>query len=214
MAGVSGQKVLMRAILGKKILMTRIFDEAGSQIPLTLVKLENNIVTQIKTLEKDNYTAIQVGAGEKKKLNKPEAGHFKKVNEKIRPRYLYEIKTEKEFQLGQDLNLAQFKEGEKINVTGVSKGKGFAGTVKRHNFHTGPKTHGSNNYRQPGSIGATDAARVFKGRRMAGHLGHEKVSVKNLKIIKIDQEKKEILIRGAIPGPKNTEVLIWSQNEA
>ncbi len=208
----------MKAILGRKILMTRIFDEEGMQVPVTLVKLENNIVTQIKNLEKDGYEAVQVGAGEKKKLNKAEEGHFKKVDSKIKPKVLYEIKIPPagggdNYELGQALTIDQFKEEEMVNVTGVSKGKGFAGTVKRHNFHLGPKTHGSHNYRQPGSIGATYPERVIKGRRMAGHMGNERVTVKNLKIVKINNEASEILLRGAIPGPLNTHVLIWSHNE-
>lgn len=145
----------MKAILGKKILMTRIFDKTGKQIPVTLVKLENS----------------------------------------------------------DKLSTSQLKEGEVINVTGTSKGKGFAGTVKRHHFHLGPKTHGSDNYRRPGSIGATYPERVIKGHRMAGHLGHARTTVKNLKVIKVDPSKKEILISGAIPGPRNAGVLIWSNLE-
>ncbi|MCL5407675.1 MAG: 50S ribosomal protein L3 [Patescibacteria group bacterium] len=204
----------MKAILARKILMTRIFDEDGMQIPVTLVKLENNIVTQIKNLQKDGYEAIQIGAGEKKRLNKAEAGHIKKADIKIKPKVLYEIKNKGDnYELGQALTSEQFKEEEIVNVTGVSKGKGFAGTVKRHNFHLGPKTHGSHNYRQPGSIGATYPERVIKGRRMAGHMGNARVTVKNLEIIKINQETNEMMLRGAIPGPKNTSVLIWSHNE-
>lgn len=204
----------MKAILGKKILMTRIFDETGLQIPVTLVKLENNLVTQIKTAEKDGYKAIQVGAGTKKRQNQAEEGHLKKIKNKIKPKILYEIKNDKEYQIGENLTIEQFQVGEMVNVSGVSKGKGFAGTVKRHNFHLGPKTHGSDNYRRPGSIGATYPERVIKGRRMAGHLGHAKTTVKNLKIIQIDNNKKEVLLRGAIPGPRNNSVLIWSHNES
>lgn len=204
----------MKAILGKKILMTRIFDTNGKQLPVSLIKIEENRVTQIKSLEKDKYQAIQVGAGKIRKLNKPATGHFKKTPNSPSPQYVYEIKTEKDYKLGDILKISQFEEGEKINITGMSKGKGFAGTVKRHNFNTGPKTHGSNNYRKPGSIGATDAARVFKGRRMAGHLGHKQTTTKNLKIVKIDMDKNEILIGGAVPGPKNNPVLIWRANES
>ncbi|MFA6493056.1 MAG: 50S ribosomal protein L3 [Patescibacteria group bacterium] len=204
----------MKAILGKKILMTRIFNETGVQIPVTLIKLENNIVTQIKTQEKDGYAAFQIGAGVKKKFNKPELGHLKKVDENLKPKVLYEIKTDKTYQVGDSLTIDQFKEEEMINVTGVSKGKGFAGTVKRHNFSLGPKTHGSHNYRQPGSIGSTYPERVIKGKKMAGHMGHERVTVKNIEIIKIDDQSQEVLLRGAVPGPKNTNVLIWSHNES
>lgn len=204
----------MKAILGKKILMTRIFDDAGKQIPVTLVQLENNLVTQIKTVEKDGYKAIQVGAGAKKRLNKPEEGHLKKAKVDLKPSRLYEIITDKEYTLGQAVTIEQFSEGEVINATGTSKGKGFAGTVKRHNFHLGPKTHGSHNYRQPGSIGSTYPERVVKGRRMAGHLGNAQVTTTNLKIVKIDKDKAQILIGGAIPGPKNSHILIWSRNES
>lgn len=204
----------MKAILAQKILMTRIFDESGKQIPVTLIKKEKSAVTQIKTLEKDGYKAIQVGGGSKKKLNKPEIGHLKKSGSEIKPRILFEVKTEKDFALGDDLDINQFKEGESICVTGVSKGKGFAGTVKRHNFNTGPKTHGSHNYRQPGSIGSTYPERVVKGRRMAGHMGAERTTLKSVKIVKIDAEKQEMLILGAVPGPKKSSILVWSHNES
>lgn len=200
----------MKAILGTKILMTRIFNEAGKQIPVTLVKLQNNIITQLKTTEKDGYSAVQIGAGMVKRLNKPEAGHVKQIEGKIKPKKLYEIKTADEYKVGQELTIEQFQEGEDVNVSAISKGKGFAGTVKRHNFHLGPKTHGSHNYRQPGSIGATYPERVIKGKRMAGHMGHEKVTVKLIKIIKINKESNEILLSGPIPGPKKTNILIWS----
>lgn len=195
----------MKAILGKKILMTRIFLKDGRQIPVTLVKLENNVITQIKTQGKDGYRAVQVGAGQKRKSHKAQ----KKSDFEV----LYEVKTSRDYSLGQVLNIDQFKEDEKVNVSSVSKGKGFSGTVKRHNFSLGPKTHGSHNWRRPGSIGATYPERVVKGRRMAGRLGGQRTTVKNLKIAKIDQNHQEIMLRGAIPGPKNSPVLIWSQDE-
>ncbi len=192
-------------------MMTRIFDEKGMEIPVTLISFEKNVVTQIKSLEKDGYEAIQIGTIEKKKLNKPEAGHLAKA--KTKSKRLYEIKTAEELKVGDEINLDWFCENEIINVTGISKGKGFSGTVKRHNFHLGPKTHGSHNYRQPGSIGSTDAQRVFKGKRMAGHMGAQKTTVKNLKIIKIDQGKNRVLIRGAVPGARKSEILMWSSKE-
>lgn len=204
----------MKAILGKKILMTRIFDKTGLQMPVTLVKIVNNIITQIKTKEKDGYAAIQVGASTKKRLTKTEEGHLKKANTDIKPRFYYEIKTNKQFRVGQELNTEQFQAGEKINVTGVSKGKGFSGTVKRHHFHLGPKTHGSDSYRRPGSIGSTYPERVIKGRRMASRMGGEKKTIKNLEIIKVNNQSQEMLIKGAIPGPKSASVLIWGQNES
>lgn len=205
------RKQAMRAILGKKIEMTRIFDKTGNQVPVTLVCFEPNVITQIKTKKKDGYAAIQVGGGNKKRLKKPEIGHLKKVKTDLKPRKYFEIKTEENIPLGQELNLEQFKEGEKVSVTAISKGKGFSGTVKRHHFHLGPRTHGSNNYRQPGSIGATYPERVIKGRRMAGHLGAQRTTITNLEVVKINLEKKEILLKGAVPGARESFVLIWSR---
>lgn len=192
-------------------MMTRMFDKAGRSNPVTILNVARNIVTQQKTPEKDGYKAIQIGAGEKRHINKPEQGHFAKA--KAKSAKLFEIKTEKKYSPGDKINLDIFTVGEKVNVTGISKGKGFMGTVKRHNFNTGPKTHGSNNYRQPGSIGDTGPQRVVKGRRMAGHMGAEKVTVKNLEIIEIDQDKDQLIIRGAVPGPNKSGVLIWSKKE-
>ncbi|HLB95447.1 MAG TPA: 50S ribosomal protein L3 [Patescibacteria group bacterium] len=203
----------MRAILGKKILMSRIFSPEGRQLPVTLIKFDKNTILQIKTLEKDGYQAIQVGSGSKKRLTRAESGRLKKINPEFSPRHFFEIKTNQPYDLGQEITLDQFREGEKVNATATSKGKGFAGTVKRHHFHLGPKTHGSNNYRRPGSIGSTFPERVIKGKRMAGRLGGEKTTVKNLEIIKIDLKLNQILIRGAVPGNKNSSVLLWSKNE-
>lgn len=201
----------MRAIQGKKTISTRIFDEAGHQVPVTLVEIGPNIVTQIKTKEKDGYQAIQVAAGSRKRLNKPILGHLKKLE--LKPESFFEIKSEKDFQIGDKVILDDFSEKELVNVTAISKGKGFAGTVKRHNFHTGPKTHGSNNYRQPGSIGDTGPQRVVKGRRMGGHLGAKRTTVKNLEIVKLDKVRGLMFIKGGIPGPKKTPVLIWSNHD-
>lgn len=204
----------MKSIYGTKVLMTRIFDKDGVVIPVTLLKFAINKVTYKKTIAKDGYEAYQIGAGSKKKLNKPETGHLKNVGSDMKFRHLFEVKSSKSYEIGHELKLDQFSEGEIINVTAISKGKGFSGTVKRHNFHTGPKTHGSNNYRQPGSIGSTYPERVIKGKKMAGHMGHAKITVKNLKIVKIDQENNEMLVRGAIPGPQKSNVLVWSNNES
>ena len=201
----------MKAMLGQKIIMSRIFDETGLQIPVTLIKIDKNIVTQIKTKEKDGYQAIQIGAGLKKKLNRPEKGHLNKIKTKLR--HLFEIKSDKEYKVGDEIDLEKFDEGEIVNVTAVSKGKGFSGTVKRHNFHLGPKSHGSNNYRQPGSIGSAYPQRVIKGKKMPGHLGAQKTTVKNLKIIKVDKGNRQVLIRGAVPGNKYSPVLLWTIKE-
>ena len=201
----------MRAIYGKKLMMTRMFDKAGKFIPVTVLNVAQNIVTQEKTLEKDGYLAFQVGAGEKRHINKPEQGHLAKA--KAKSAKLYEVKTDKKYNIGDKISLDIFTVGEEVNVTGTSKGKGFTGTVARHNFNTGPKTHGSNNYRQPGSIGDTGPQRVVKGKRMAGHMGAERVTVKNLKIVDIDKDKGQLILRGAIPGPSKSGVLIWTKKE-
>jgi large subunit ribosomal protein L3 len=199
----------MKAIIGKKLGMTRIFDEKGIVIPVTLICAEPNVVTQVKTEEKDGYTATQIAMPQDKKLKKPQAGHLAKVNMKSRVLREFDIT---EVSVGDKVDLSQFKVGEKVVVSATSKGKGFAGTVKRHNFTTGPKTHGSNNYRQPGSIGSMYPQRVIKGRRMSGHMGHEKVSVKNLIVAQIDSINNIIFIRGAVPGPQKGFVSIWSEN--
>lgn len=200
----------MRAILGKKLGMTRIFDEAGKEFPITLIEARPNTVTRVKANEKENR--IQIAAGQKKRLNKAEIGQFESL--KLKPEKIFELETTINHQIGDQIKVDLFHEGEKINVSGVSKGKGFAGTVKRHGFKLGPKTHGSNNYRQPGSIGSMFPQRVIKGRRMAGHLGSQKVTTKNLEIVKIEPEKSLIMVSGAVPGARNSWVKLWSNHEA
>lgn len=201
----------MRAIMGKKKLMTRIFDLEGRQIPVTVIEVEENTITQLKTKDQDGYEAVQVAAGIKKRLNKPEKGHLGDLA--INPGKLFEISNSQQYQVGDKIELETFSQGEKINVTGISKGKGFAGTTKRHGFHLGPKTHGSDNYRRPGSIGSMFPQRVIKGKKMAGHLGATKVTTKNLEIVKISDGQSCIFLKGAVPGPVGSLVLIWSRNE-
>lgn len=206
----------MRAILAQKLEMSHIFDEAGNFIPVTLLSAGPNVITQVKTLEKDGYNAIQVGFGNSKKISKPLTGHLKKVkSKKLKVKRLKEIQGEdgKTYQLGDEIGLDIFKEGEVVNVQGVSKGKGFAGTIKRHNFHRGPKTHGSHNYRAPGSIGAGFPQHVFKGQKLPGRMGAEKVTVKNIKIAKVMPEDNLILVAGAVPGPKKGIVLVRAKSE-
>lgn len=199
----------MKAIVGKKIGMTRIFNEKGLVVPVTLISVQKNVVTQVKTPENDGYGAVQIAVDENKKTNKPLAGHLAKV--KIKSRTLKEFALEN-LEIGQALDLSQFEVGEKIFAQSTSKGKGFAGTVKRHHFNTGPRTHGSDNYRRPGSIGATGPQRVIKGRRMAGHLGHETTTQKNIEIVNIDAENNILMLKGAIPGPNKSTVYLWSGN--
>ena len=202
----------MRAIYGQKLMMTRIFDKQGREVPITLIMVKDNFVSQVKTSPKEDYIAIQLAAGEKKRLNRAEKGQFDKL--KIKPVKIFEIETKKKYQVGDRLTADIFQEGEKINVTSVSKGKGFAGTIKRHGFHLGPKTHGGDSYRRPGSIGSMFPQRVVKGRKMAGHLGAQQVTTKNLEITKIFPDKSLILIRGSVPGGRNSWVKLWSENEA
>lgn len=199
----------MKAIIGKKLGMTRIFNENGTVVPVTLILAEPNVVTQLKTEEKDGYVSAQIAMVQDKKLRKPQNGHLAKSG--IKSRVLKEFAID-EVSVGDKVDLSQFEVGQKVAVSATSKGKGFAGTVKRHNFHCGPKTHGSNNYRQPGSIGSMYPQRVIKGRRMSGHMGHEKVTVKNLIIAQIDAINNIIYIRGAVPGPVKSFVSIWSEN--
>lgn len=199
----------MKAIIGTKLGMTRIFDEKGMVIPVTLISAEPNVVTQVRTTEKDGYESAQIALVQDKKLKKPQDGHLAKTG--IKSRVLKEFKLS-DVKEGDKVDLSQFEIGQLVVVSATSKGKGFAGTVKRHNFHCGPKTHGSNNYRQPGSIGAQQPQRVIKGRRMAGHMGHETVTVKNIKVVQIDSTNNVIYLRGAVPGPVKGFVSIWSEN--
>lgn len=203
----------MRTLLAKKLEMTHLFDEKGNFVPVTLLSAEENIVTQLKTKEKDGYSAIQIGTGESKKTAKPQLGHFKKSGKN--PKHLCEIMGEdgKAYQIGESYGADILEEGDIVKVQGVSKGKGFAGTIKRHNFHRGPKTHGSHNYRAPGSIGAAFPQHVFKGQKMPGRLGGVSVTHKNLQIVKIISEENLILVKGSIPGPKKSLVIISAQDK-
>jgi len=194
----------MKALLATKLGMTQLFDETGRQSSVTLLSAQDCVVTQVKNQTTDGYDAVQVGMGEAKKLAKPQEGHLKKAGSKSR--HLAEFRLQENTSdvpsVGDKLNAENFELGELVTVQAVSKGKGFAGTVKRHNFNTGPKTHGSHNYRAPGSIGAGYPQHVFKGQKMAGRMGHDTVSVKNLKVVFIDAKANIIGIRGAVPGPK------------
>ncbi|MDO8507720.1 MAG: 50S ribosomal protein L3 [bacterium] len=197
----------MKAILAKKIGMTNYFNDKGEMVPVTLVEAGPCVITQIKTKEKDGYEAVQIGFGEKKKLGKALAGHLGKA----KSRHLKEVEMDvTDVKVGGTITCEVFAEGEKVHVTGLSKGKGFAGTIKRHNFHRGPMTHGSRNHRAPGSIGAMYPQHVFKGRKLPGQMGHAQVTVKNLKIEKVDAGKNILAVKGAIPGPRKSLILIKS----
>ena len=202
----------MKGILGKKIGMTQIFDEAGVIVPVTVVEAGPMVVTQLKTKENDGYEAVQVGYGDirEKLLNKPQKGHFAKAGVGLK-RHVREFRTSHvaDFALAQELNVAMFEAGEKVDVTGTSKGKGFQGPIKRHNLSRGHMSHGSRYHRGPGAMnGASDPSRVFKGKRLAGHMGAERVTIQNLEIVKVDAENNLLLIKGAIPGPKKGLVVV------
>ena len=188
-------------LIGRKVGMTQIFQPDGTMVSVSVVQISPNTVTRLRTTERDGYTAIQVGAGERKKLTKPLAGQLKDLP---RVRYIREFRLDEvdDYSVGQELKVGEiFAEGELVDVTGISKGQGFAGTVKRHNFSRGPKTHGSDNYRKPGSIGpGTTPGRVYKGLKMGGHMGHERVTIKKVRVIRVDAERNLILLRGSVPG--------------
>ena len=201
----------MKGILGRKIGMTQVFTEAGEVIPVTVVEAGPNVVTQVKTVEKDGYNAIQVGFedAKEKSLNKPQKGHLAAAN--VLKKHLKEFRVDavEEFTVGQEIKADLFAAGEKIDVTGTSKGKGFQGPIKRHGQSRGPESHGSRYHRRPGSMGACSfPGRVFKNKKLAGHMGSVKVTVQNLEVVRVDADKNLILVKGAIPGPKGSMVTI------
>ncbi len=202
----------MKNMIGKKGGMTQIFQENGSVVPVTVVEAGPLVVVQKKTVESDGYNSIQVGFVNIKehKINKPLKGHFDKANVEYK-KYLKEFSVENpdEFQIGQEIKVDVFAQGDMIDVTGTSKGKGTQGVIKRHGFGRGRETHGSKFHRAPGGMSAgTYPGRVFKGHKMAGRMGNERVTVQNLQVVRVDVEKNLILIKGAIPGPKGGLVTI------
>jgi len=200
----------MKALLGTKIGMTQIISEDGKATPVTLIKAGPVTVTQVKTVETDGYNAVQVGFDEGKNLSKAVAGHLKAAN--VTPKYIREFRVEdtsEELTVGSTIDVTAFELGDVVDATGISKGKGFAGTIKRHNFERHKKTHGGKgNTRKPGSIGSMYPQKVFKGKRMAGRMGHEQVTVKNLVVSYIDADNNLIGLKGAVPGPKKGLIVI------
>ena len=200
---------MLRGFLGKKIGMTHIFRENGNVVSVTLIEAGPCVVTQIKTLEKDGYQAVQLGFDDQKRANKPMQGHFRSSRAS---RYVREVKADDttEFTVGQTLGVDIFSQGEKIDVIGRSKGRGFAGTMKRHGFSGGPRTHGqSDRARAPGSIGGgTTPGKVFKGLKMAGHMGNRRITVKGLEIVGVDTDRNILMVKGGIPGAPNSLVQI------
>jgi len=196
----------MKGILGKKLGMTQVFTPEGNVIPVTVIEAGPCVVLQKKDLENDGYEAVQLGFADKKesRSNKPEAGHAKKANATPK-RYVREIRGINlgEYEVGQIVSADLFAQGEFVDVTGISKGKGFAGVIKRWGQSTGPMSHGSRYHRGPGSMGSIQANRVPKGKRLPGHMGTETVTIQRLEVIRVDAERNVILIKGSIPGPKN-----------
>ncbi|MEC8908819.1 MAG: 50S ribosomal protein L3 [Pseudomonadota bacterium] len=198
-------------IVGKKAGMTRVFTEAGQSVAVTVLQVAPNRVTQVKTPETDGYSAVQIAFGEKKasRVSKPQAGQFAKANVEA-GKGLIEFRTEEGFELGQELTVEQFEAGQKVDVTGTTKGKGFQGGVKRWNFSTQDATHGNSlSHRAPGSIGQCQTpGRVWKGKKMAGHMGAEKQTTQMLEIVQVDAENNLLLIKGAVPGATGSEVIV------
>jgi large subunit ribosomal protein L3 len=199
-------------MIGRKLGMTRIFEDDGSVVPVSVIEAAPNTVTRIRTPEQDGYAALQLGAGRARRMTKPVAGQFKQLaRDHQQPRDVREVRVDSTdgFEAGQQLTVELFAAGELVDVTGVSKGKGFSGVIERHNFRRGPKSHGSDHHRAPGSIGAgTTPGRVFRGTPMAGHMGDERVTVKKLKVVRVDTERNLILVKGAVPGARNGLLLV------
>jgi len=201
----------MAGIIGKKVGMTQLFDADGNVVAVTVIQAGPCPVTQVRTLDRDGYEAVQLAFEEckDKHISKPELGHLKKAGLKHGMRHLAEVDGFGDLKVGDTVTVEAFADGQSVTVAGVSKGKGFQGTVKRHHFSRGPETHGSHNVRQPGSIGASAyPSRVFKGMRMGGHMGAQRVTQQGLKIVRRDVENNLLLIKGSVPGAKNSVVII------
>lgn len=208
---------MTKGILARKVGMTQVFDQEGRAIPVTVMEAGPCTVIRKKTVEKDGYQALQVGFCEvaERKLKKPQKGHFKEAG--VSPlRYIRELSFDPvdQYDTGQLIKADIFDEGEYVDVSGISKGKGFAGSIKRHGQHRGPMTHGSRYKRGPGSLGSVDAARVFKGRNLPGRMGGEMITVQKLRVIKVDGEKNLLLVKGAVPGPRGTLLIVKNSVKA
>ena len=195
-------------LIGRKVGMTSIFADDGTMVPVSVVAVEPNTVTALRTADRDGYTAVQMGAGTAKRLTKPRAGQLKDLPP-VKHAREFRLDDASEYELGQTLDVSLFEAGEIVDVTGVSKGKGFAGTVKRHGFRRGPETHGSDSHRQPGSIGAgTYPGKVFKGTSMAGRMGSDRITVKKVTVVRSDADRNVLLLKGPVPGAINGLVVI------
>ena len=195
-------------VIGRKLGMTSIFTPEGESVPVSVVEVEPNTVTALRTADKDGYTAVQLGAGTARRLTKPRKGQLNGLPN-VKHSREFRLDDVSDYQIGQTLDVSLFSDGETVDVTGVSKGRGFAGTVKRHGFRRGPETHGSDSHRQPGSIGAgTFPGKVLKGTGMAGRMGNDTVTVKKMTVVRADAERNLLLIKGALPGARNALVVV------
>jgi large subunit ribosomal protein L3 len=196
-------------LIGRKVGVTQVFQPDGTMVAVSVLAIEPNTVTRLRTPERDGYTAVQVGAEETKKLNKPDAGQLKDLP-KVGTIREFRVDSVADFTVGQTLTLGDlFAEGDLVDLTGVSKGKGFAGHIKRHNFHRGPSSHGSDHHREPGSIGpGTTPGRVYRGLKMAGHMGDERVTVKKVRVVRTDLDRNLLLVKGSLPGPRGSLILV------
>jgi large subunit ribosomal protein L3 len=195
-------------VIGRKVGMTSVFMEDGTLVPVSVVAVEPNTVTGLRTVERDGYTAVQLGAGRSRRLTKPRLGQLKDLPPVSDTRE-FRLDDVSEYEVGQTLDVSLFAAGDVIDVTGVSKGKGFAGTIKRHNFRRGPETHGSDSHRQPGSVGAgTYPGKVFKGTPMAGRMGNDRTTIKKMTVVRTDADRNLLLVKGPVPGARNALVVV------
>lgn len=209
---------MTKGILGKKVGMTQIFSETGELVPVTVVEVKPNVVLQVKTMETDGYNAVQLGIEDKREVlsNKPAQGHVKKANTAPK-RFIKEFRDAElgDVEVGNEVLVDTFAEGDIVDVTGTSKGKGFQGVIKRHGQSRGPETHGSRYHRRPGSMGmATHPGRVFKGKKLAGRMGGDQVTVQNLEVVRVDTDRNVLLIKGNVPGSKKSLVQIKTAEKA
>jgi len=196
-------------LIGRKVGMTQVFAEDGTMVAVSVVAIEPNTVTRLRTSERDGYTAVQIGTDVVKKLSKPETGQLKDLP-KVSTIREFRVDTVDDYAVGQVLAIGDvFAEGDLVDVTGISKGKGFAGVIKRHNFHRGPKTHGSDHHRAPGSIGpGTTPGRVYRGLKMSGHMGDERVTIKKVRVVRTDTDRNLLLVNGSLPGARGSLILV------
>ena len=196
-------------LIGRKVGVTQVFQGDGTMVAVSVLAIEPNTVTRLRTDARDGYTAVQLGTEESKRLNKPDAGQLKDLPQVAKIRE-FRVDSVDDYEVGQKIAIADvFADGDLVDVTGVSKGKGFAGHIKRHNFHRGPKSHGSDHHREPGSIGpGTTPGRVYRGLRMAGHMGDERATIKKLRVVRTDPERNLLLLNGTLPGSRGSLILV------